>query len=122
MAILLFRLNNVPDDEAMDVRELLTAQDIYFYETHAGFWRLGVDAIWLVDDTHAEQARELIRAYQLERTESQRKSYVELVEQGQAPSLWQNFCAAPFRFAGFLIAALFVLLLTLLPFGMLFKQ
>lgn len=122
MAILLFRLNNVPDDEAMDIRELLQAHDIYFYETHAGFWRLGVDAIWLTDDTNAEPARELIRTYQVERAESQRKSYVELVEQGQAPSLWQNFCAAPFRFTGLLVAALFVLLVTLLPFGMLFKH
>ncbi|HWV14635.1 MAG TPA: DUF6164 family protein [Cellvibrio sp.] len=122
MAILLFRLNNVPDDEASDIRELLQAQDIYFYETHAGFWRLGVDAIWLVDDTHAEQARELIRDYQAQRAESQHKTYIELVEQGKAPTLWQNFCAAPVRFSALVIATLFILALTLLPFGMLMRQ
>lgn len=122
MATLLFRLNNVPDDEAMEIRELLSAAEIYFYETNAGFWRIGVDAIWLSDDTHAERARELIRNYQLERGQRQRQSYVELLEQGQAPTLWQNFCAAPFRFAGLLLASLFVLMLTLIPFVMLLKH
>lgn len=122
MAILLFRLSNVPDDEACDVRELLKEQDIYFYETHAGFWRLGVDGIWLVDNTHLERAQQLIREYQIERATSQHKAYVELIEQGQAPTLWQNFCASPVRFTGFLIAIIFILALTLLPFGMLLKQ
>jgi len=122
MAVLLFRLNNVPDDEACDIRELLSAQDIYFYETHAGFWRLGVDAIWLVDNSHAEQAREVIRNYQAERASSQQKTYIELLEQGKAPNLWQNFRAAPVRFTMFIMAALFVLLLTLLPFGMLLHK
>ncbi len=117
MANLLFKLSNVPDDEAMDIRELLSEQEIYFYETHAGFWRMGIDAIWLTDATHAERARELIRAYQLERTAKQQKNYAELVEQGQAPSLWQNICAAPVRFIGLIVAVIFVLGLTLVPFA-----
>ncbi len=118
MATLIFKLNNVPDDEAIDVRELLTDNDIYFYETHAGFWRLGVDALWLPDDTHAARARELINAYQLERTSHQKKVYAELVEQGQAPSLWQNFCASPLRFVLLILAVIFILVLTLAPFGL----
>ena len=42
MATLLFRLNDVPQDEADDVRQLLTDKGIDFYETHAGFsgWAL----------------------------------------------------------------------------------
>lgn len=117
MAILLFKLNNVPDDEAMDIRELLKENDIYFYETHAGMWRLGVDAIWLVDQEVAEPARDLIRAYQAERTANQKKVYAELVEQGQAPTLWQNFCRSPLRFVMLIIAVFFVLTVTLAPFG-----
>ncbi len=117
MAILLFKLNNVPDDEAMDIRELLKENDIYFYETHAGMWRLGVDAIWLVDQEAAEPARDLIRAYQAERTANQKKVYAELVEQGQAPTLWQNFCRSPLRFVMLIIAVFFVLTVTLAPFG-----
>jgi hypothetical protein len=119
MAYLLFKLNNVPDDEATDIRELLTAQDIYFYETHAGMWRLGVEAIWLPDNTHAERAVELIGAYQLERSARQQKSYADLLHSGQVPTLWQNFCASPLRFVLLIIAVVFVLGITLVPFIML---
>lgn len=117
MAILLFRLGNVPDDEAIEIRELLETNDIYFYETTAGRWRLGVDAIWLTDNTNEERARALIKQYQIERTANQKKNYAELVEQGNAPTLWQNFCKSPLRFIALIVAVIFVLALTLLPFG-----
>ena len=122
MAILLFRLNNVPDDEAMDIRELLESNNIYFYETSAGFWRLGVDAIWLPDNSNEDQARALIKTYQIERTASQQKNYAQLVEQGAAPTLWQNFCASPLRFVLMVIAVGFVLTLTFAPFALMYKH
>jgi len=122
MTILLFKLQNVPDDEAADVRELLAENDIYFYETHAGFWRLGVDGLWLPDDTNLERARGLIRAYQVERTANQQKIYADLVEQGQAPTLWQNFLVSPLRFVLLILAVFFVLTLTLAPFGFMAKH
>ena len=121
MAILLFKLNNVPDDEAMDIRELLEANDIYFYETNAGRWRLGVDAIWLTDTTNEERARELIKHYQAERTANQKKNYAELVESGQAPTLWQNFLKSPLRFVALIVAVIFILGITVLPFGFMHK-
>ncbi|RYY73336.1 MAG: hypothetical protein EOO52_18205 [Gammaproteobacteria bacterium] len=117
MATLLFKLQNVPDDEAADVRDLLAEHDVYFYETHAGFWRLGVDGLWLPDDSNLERAQALIRAYQEERTSAQKKVYAELVEQGQAPTLWQNFLLSPLRFVLLILAVFFVLTLTLAPFG-----
>lgn len=120
MAILLFRLNNVPDDEAQDIRELLQAHEIYFYETDAGFWRVGLDAIWLPDDTNEQPARELILAYQTERTANQQKNYAELEAQGKTLTFWQHFCSSPIRVIGFLVAIAFVLLITFVPFAMLF--
>ena len=45
MATLLFRLNNVPEDEAEDVRQLLDDKGFAFYETQAGFFGLGVASI-----------------------------------------------------------------------------
>jgi hypothetical protein len=122
MATLLFKLQNVPDDEAADVRDLLAENDIYFYETHAGLWRLGVDALWLPDDTNLERARELIKTYQADRTANQKKVYAELVEQGQAPTLWQNFLLSPLRFVILLVAVFFILTLTLAPFGFMGKH
>lgn len=122
MTTLLFKLKDVPDDEAADVRELLAESDIYFYETHAGFWRLGIDGLWLPDDTNLERARELIKAYQVERTATQQKVYADLVEQGQAPTLWQNFLLSPLRFVLLILAVFFVLTLTLAPFGFMGKH
>ena len=122
MTTLLFKLQNVPDDEAADVRELLAENDIYFYETHAGFWRLGVDALWLPDDTNLERARALVKAYQEERTANQKKVYADLVEQGQAPTLWQNFLLSPLRFVLLILAVFFILTLTLAPFGFMGKH
>ena len=47
MALLLFRLRNVPDDEADEVRHLLNENSIEFYETSAGNWGISMPAIWL---------------------------------------------------------------------------
>lgn len=119
MARLLFKLNNVLDDEAQDIRELLNAESIPFYETDAGFWRVGLDAIWLADGEYEEKARELIRIYQEKRTAQQQKNYAELAQQGQVPTLWQHFQMSPIRFIALSVAIIFVLGLTLLPFLML---
>lgn len=118
MARLLFKLNNVPDDEAHDIRELLDAESIPFYETDAGFWRVGLDAIWLADSEQEEKARELIRVYQENRTTQQQRNYAELVEQGQVPTFWQHFRMRPIRFIAMSIAILSMLALTLIPFLM----
>ena len=59
MARLLFKLAQVPDDEAQEIRTLLNDHQITYYETDAGFFRVGLDAIWLADGTQEERAREL---------------------------------------------------------------
>ena len=53
MPSLLFKLKDVPDDEAEEVRQLLAAEDIEFYETEAGSFGLSFAAIWITDDTQA---------------------------------------------------------------------
>ncbi len=121
MARLLFKLAQVPADEAADIRALLDEHQIRYYETDAGFFRVGLDAIWLSDGNQEEQARELIRNYQTERVVRQQQNYAELVEAGQVPSVWQHFCAQPIRFIASAIAIVFVAGLTLLPFVMLLK-
>jgi len=116
MAALLFKLSNVPDDEANDVRQLLTKNNISFYETDAGLFRMGVDAIWLHNTTQLDQARKLLNEYQIQRTEQQRKTYMELVEQGAEKTLYQSIVKHPFRFVAVIVAILFILILVLAPF------
>ncbi len=122
MARLLFKLAQIPADEAQDIRALLDENQIRYYETDAGFFRVGLDAIWLADDSQEEQARNLIRIYQEERSARQQASYAELVEAGQAPGVWQHFCAQPIRFLLLVCAIIFVAGLTLVPFLMLLKH
>jgi hypothetical protein len=121
VAVLLFRLSQVPDDEAHDVRTLLSEHDIHFYETDAGFFRVGVEAIWLASSEQEERARELIQAYQQERAQSQRASFIELAEAGSLPSFWQRFGQSPLRMIATYVAVIFVAGLTLIPFLMLLR-
>lgn len=116
MARLLFRLTHVPDDEAQDVRTLLTTHDIHFYETDAGFWRVGVDALWLPNDNQYSVAKNLIDAYQLERTEQQQQYYLTLKEQGLLPSVWQTVSKNFLKIMGVIFAIIFLLGFLLLPF------
>lgn len=116
MTILLFKLNHVPDDEANDIRELLAENEIQYYETDAGFFRVGLDAIWLQNKVQFEQAKKLIDDYQVQRSQQQRDAYIQQQEQGEALTLWQKFLAQPVRFVATVIAVLFILILTLVPF------
>lgn len=116
MATLLFRLNDAPEDEAEDVRQLLTDKGLNFYETHAGFFGLGVAAIWLNDDSQLPLARAIIDEYQSQRTIIQRQHYEALRASGEIPGFGQLILQHPFRFAGIVLLVVFILLLTLLPF------
>lgn len=108
MSKLLFRLHNVPDDEANDIRELLDAGGIDYYETDDGRWRVGVAAIWIKDDSRFDHARGLIDAYQADRYRT--------VSAEKPPSLRQAVGDHPLRFLMALLAIALVLLLTVLPF------
>ncbi len=121
MARLLFKLANVPDDEAQDIRALLSENEIAFYETDAGFWRVGLDAIWLADNDQEVLARELLASYQQQRSLNHRENRAQLAAEGTAPSFIQFALQHPLRVLGAALAIGFVLALSLLPFGMLLK-
>lgn len=70
MGVLFFRLSQVPEDEAQDVREFLAEAEIEFYETHAGNWGISLAAIWLVNETELPRAKQLMDDYQRQRSES----------------------------------------------------
>jgi hypothetical protein len=85
MAILLFSLRGVPDDEAYEVRGLLTEQQIDFYETSAGNWGISMPALWLRDHAQLAQARELLANYQQQRFLAAREAYLQAKQtDGQA--------------------------------------
>ena len=116
MPTLLFKLNNVPEDEADEVRELLTRHGIDFYETDAGNWGISMAAIWVKDADQAATGRELIDRYQHERARRVRAEHEAVRRAGEHETLAKRFMRNPLRFILYLIAIVAILYFTVMPF------
>lgn len=116
MATLLFRLNQVPEDEAEDIRQLIEDGNFDTFETSAGFWGLGVAAIWLRDNEQRPRAQKLIDDYQQQRTIRMRADYNARVAAGEEPGFWQHNLQHPLRLLGIVVFVVFLLVVMLLPF------
>lgn len=116
MAVLLFRLNGVPEDEAQDIRALLDENHIDYYETDSGRWGISLAAIWLRDESRLQRARELIDAYQQRRFALARTAYEEKKAAGELETMLGRAMRDPLRFLLYLAAILLILYLTLMPF------
>jgi len=116
MATLLFRLRGVPEDEADDIRRLLTDHDIAFYETDAGNWGIALPAIWLPDDEQLGAARMIIDTYQQQRRQHARAAYEELRQRGEQRTAMDRIREAPLLSVIYLAAALVILYLSVMPF------
>lgn len=113
MAKLLFRMRDVPDDEAEEVRELLTQNEIPFFETFAGNWGISMPGLWLVDEQQFDEARALLDEYQEVRSTRVKSQYLKQREQGEIRTFWESFSAEPVRFSVYLSLAALVLFLSL---------
>jgi hypothetical protein len=113
---MLFRLNNVPEDEAEEVRALLTENGIDFYETHAGNWGVSAAAIWLRDASRLEEAKSLLATYQEERASRVREEYRQSGSAGLKRGLLGELKAHPLRLLVYLAVVAAVLYLSTMPF------
>lgn len=121
MSILFFSLRGVPEDEADDVRELLTANDIDFYETSAGNWGISMPAIWLYRVADVEKVRPLFDEYQQQRAIAQRALYQQLKQQGQTEGFLRHNLKKPLHFAlysGVIVLTVYVSVKWLFEFGL----
>jgi len=119
MSVMLFKLRGVEDDEADDIRALLQAHDIDFYETTNGRWGLGFAAIWLHDDGLLEEGKALIYTYQVQRYKQAQEIYAELCARGEQPTVWKKVKQNPIQVSLVLLAVLIVAIFVLSPFVML---
>jgi hypothetical protein len=108
MTILLFNLRGVPEDEADEVRELLTEQGIDFYETSAGNWGMSMPALWLRNEVDLEKARQLLHAYQQQRFLTSREDYLQLKKLNQQKTLLKAFIETPLLYCAYLFAMVLV--------------
>jgi hypothetical protein len=116
MSAKLFPLNGVPDDEAEDVRALLKADGIDFYETPAGNWGISAPAIWLNDESQFAQARALIDAYQRERVLRVRAEYAQQQAEGRNRTIIDVLRENPLRFFGYLAVIVVIVYFSIKPF------
>jgi len=116
MPHLLFHLRNAPEDEAEDVRSLLHENHIEFYETSAGRWKIGVEAIWLPNDFQKTQAEALLNDYQQKRYQDFAEQREYLKKQGLFSAMHEKFYAQPLTFLSALAGIIAVLALSILPF------
>ena len=114
----IFRLRNVPDDEAEEIRLLLREHGIEFYETPGGNWGISMPALWLNDENEhrAEEAKGLIEQYQEERTVRIRREYEKLKQQGKHRRLSDAFRERPLEFIFYLLIIALILYLSTKPF------
>ncbi len=113
MAKLIFKLRNVPEDEALEVRELLESNGIEYFETFAGSWGMSMPALWVKDNDQYQHARELIEAYSKDRSNKIKTEYELLKARGEAKTMWDNFVDDPFRFIAYMIGVSLVLYFSL---------
>ena len=116
MAVLIFNLRNVPEDEADEICQMLEAHHIDFYETPAGRWGMSSPGLWVNDDEQAAPAKQLIARYQQERAVRARQLYEAQKAQGQHLTLWASVKLHPLRVIAALLVLAFMLYVSVGPF------
>lgn len=116
MPTLLLNLRNVPDDEANEIRALLDAHHIAFYETPANRWGISMGGIWIGDDDQAAHARRLLDDYQQNRARTARAEYEQRRQAGTAETLVDRFRRDPVRSVLFTAIAAGLLYFLVRPF------
>jgi len=116
MSALLFRLKNVPDDEAEEIRNLLANNLIEFYETSAGNWGISFAGIWVKDAARLVEAKALIEEYEKERLIRVKMEYEQQVKEGRERTVIDVIKENPIRFIIYIAVIALILTLSIKPF------
>jgi len=116
MAKLLFKLKSVFDDEADDIKKLLSDNQIDFYESPAGNWGISMHALWLKDESQFARARELIDGYQKERTQRVQEEVRQQRENGEFETVFQRIINRSIQSLIYLAFIIFLLYVSIMPF------
>lgn len=115
MSKLLLNLRHVPDDEADDVRALLDANAIAFYETRPSIWGISAGGIYVTEDAAFPEAKRLMAGYQEQRGMRVRAEHAQAMRDGTAPTFRQMLRDEPLRVLLTVLAIAFLLALVALP-------
>lgn len=116
MSKLLLNLRQVPDDEIADVRAMLEANRIEFYETQPSRWGISHGGIWIADDADVARAKRLMAEYQAGRQARARAEHAAAVRDGTADTFATVLRREPLRVVLTVLAILGMLgLVALVP-------
>lgn len=101
MSKMIFRMRDVPDDEAEDIRALLDANGIDYFETFGGNWGISMPALWVKHPRQFLDARKIIDEYQLERIQRLRDGSLDVKGDKDLNTLWDSFKKKPFQFVSY---------------------
>ena len=116
MSKLLIKLRHAPDDEIQEIRNLLQAHRIDFYETQPGPWGISASAIWLNDEHEFDRAKGLLDDYQEKRFREKRAEYERLRRAGQQRTFLQNLREKPVQVILYSLVVALILYFTISPF------
>ncbi len=116
MAVLLMDLRYVPEDEVIEVRQLLEDEGLAFYETPPSFWGVSAGAIWLYHEADKPRADEVLARYQQARAEKARSEYQRKLAAGEIDSFAQRLLRHPIRSLVLIAIILFVAFISVQPF------
>lgn len=119
MPKLLLNLRTATDDEADDVRALLDAKHIAFYETTPNLWGISSGGIWVTEDADFEVAKRAFDDYEQQRSERVRAEYAAAKRAGTAQTIASTLRDDPLRVLMTVVGILIVLGLATLPFFLL---
>ncbi|HET7300235.1 MAG TPA: DUF6164 family protein [Oleiagrimonas sp.] len=119
MSKLLLNLRNIPDDEADDVRAMLDAKRIAFYETRPSPWGISAGGIWVAEDADFADAKRMFDEYERERSLRVRAEYAAARHAGTAETFASMLRDDPLRVVMILLGILLVLGVVTLPFVLL---
>jgi hypothetical protein len=116
MAVHLYSLRHVPEEEAAAIRTLLDEHDIAFYETAAGNWGISSPAIWLKHKEDKERAKQLLEEFHIRWAQTQREHLARQREEGDSETFFDKLKHNPLQVLFYLAIALFILYLSTKPF------
>jgi len=116
MAVKLFNLRYVPEEEADDIRKLLDDRGFDYYETPPGIWGISAPIIWLNDPDDLTIAKQLIEEYQDRRGIEMREKYAQQKAAGQTQNIIDRMIEHPIQFIFYTMFILFILYVSIWPF------
>jgi len=116
MAVKLYSLRDVPEDEADELRELLNEHKFDYYETPGGAWGISAPCLWLRDEDDLPRAKAEIDAYQQARGQRMRAEFQRLKAEGKARSVWDLVREKPVAVLVYMALILFFAYISISPF------